>query len=70
MFVKVNNQILDFEEYQSRRAVIQNDVRLYMDDLLRAFGFVKTKGNDFYEHSGINLRVKISQKKSKEEVFV
>jgi len=69
MFVKVNNQILDFEEYQSRRAVIQNDVRLYMDDLLRAFGFVKTKNNS-YENVNINLKVIISWKKSKEEVFV
>ena len=69
MFVKVNNQILDFEAYQSRRAVIQNDVRLYMDDLLRAFGFVKTKNNS-YENVNINLKVIISWKKSKEEVFV
>ncbi|MBU1202413.1 MAG: hypothetical protein KJ583_01105 [Nanoarchaeota archaeon] len=67
-FIKVNNRILDYEKHKEELSFVKNDILLYIDELVRAYGFEREK-NSFVNKS-LNLKLELKFEALDEEVFV
>jgi len=67
-FIKVNNQILDYDKHKEELLFVRNDILLYIEELVRAYGFEKEK--DFFVNKNLNLKLKLRFEKLEKELFV
>ncbi|MBU0471337.1 MAG: hypothetical protein KKF89_04300 [Nanoarchaeota archaeon] len=68
LFVQFNNRILDYSKLRRERIIVQNHMLISVCDLLRTYGFEKTRNG--FVNKDLNMKIKLKFDKVEKEVFV